>query len=142
MDLANCTNANLRKATRAVTQVYDAALQPSGLRATQFALLGALMKRGEMPLTQLADVMVMDRTTLTRNLKLLVEKGLIHIGPGADQRVRSISVTDDGGRAVKEATRHWRKAQSRLVDGLGEARWRSLLDDLAAERVSIGEQTL
>ena len=132
MDLANCTNANLRKATRAVTQIYDAALQPAGLRATQFALLGALAKRGEMPLTQLAEALVMDRTTLTRNLKPLVGKGLIQIGVGADQRVRSISLTEEGRHAVKEAAAYWRKAQSRLVKGLGQERWRSLLDDLAA----------
>ena len=85
-DVAGCTYANLRKASRAVGQVYDAALQRSGLKATQFTLLATLNARGDMPLSQLADVLVMDRTTLTRNLKLLVAKDLIHIAPVAPSR--------------------------------------------------------
>lgn len=77
LDVVNCTSATLRKATRVVTQVYDGALRPVGLRATQFNLLATLAISGDTPLTRLAEMLVMNRTTLTRNLKPLVGKGLI-----------------------------------------------------------------
>ena len=88
-NVAACTCANLRKATRVVTQVYDAALQPVGLKATQFTVLAVLAERGEAPLTRLAETLVMDRTTLTRNLKPLVREGFIRIEPGVDEAARS-----------------------------------------------------
>ena len=129
-DVIACTCANLRRATRVVTQVYDASLQPTGLRATQFTLLATLANRGELPLSRLAEVLVMDRTTLTRNLKPLVQKGLIRIDHGEDQRVRRISLTDDGRRVFQDALPYWQQAQAQLVEGLGYDRWSSLLDDL------------
>ena len=129
-DVITCTCANLRRATRIVTQVYDASLQPTGLRATQFTLLATLANRGELPLSRLADVLVMDRTTLTRNLKPLVQKGWIRIDHGADQRVRQISLTDDGKRVFQDALPYWQQAQTRLVESLGYDRWATLLDDL------------
>ena len=68
-DLAACACANLRKAARVVTQAYDKALKPTGLRATQFTVIATLATEGDAPLTRLAEALVMDRTTLTRNLK-------------------------------------------------------------------------
>ncbi len=131
LDLAACTCANLRMATRAVTQIYDAALQPSGLKATQLNLLAMLQGMGETPMTRLAEALAMDRTTLTRNLKPLVAKGLVVVEPDTDQRVRRIVLTEAGARALEAALPLWRTAQSRLVDGLGQARWSNLIDDLA-----------
>ena len=131
LDLANCTNANLRKATRVVAKIYDAALRPAGLRATQFTLIATLAGSGDTPLTKLADALQMDRTTLTRNLKPLVERGLVHIGQEEDQRVRVISLTRKGKTVLGEAVPLWREAQARLVHGLGEKRWSGFLDDLA-----------
>ncbi len=131
-DVAACTCANLRKATRVVTQAYDAALAPTGLRATQFTLLATLSRRPDLPLTQLAEALVMDRTTLTRNLKPLVGRGLIRVYQEADARVRRISLTDDGKRVLDDALPRWREAQSRLVETLGQDRWSGFLDDLAA----------
>ena len=131
-DAATCTCANLRKAARVVTQRYDAALQPSGLKATQFALLATLAKRGDLPLTQLAEALVMDRTTLTRNLKPLVENKFIRIDNEQDQRIRRIKLTAKGSRAFKNALPHWTAVQSKVVAGLGFKRWSGFLDDLAA----------
>ena len=71
LDPANCTFANLRKASRTVSQAYNDALRPAGLKATQFTLLATLNKRGEVSVSELAAALVMDRTTLTRNLKPL-----------------------------------------------------------------------
>jgi DNA-binding MarR family transcriptional regulator len=131
-ELTECACANLRKASRVVTQVYDAALQPTGLKATQFTLLANLATLGDLPLTRLADAMVMDRTTLTRNLKPLVAKGLIDIARDDDQRVRRIGLTPPGRAAFDEALPHWRNAQSRFVEGLGSEGWRNLLDGVGA----------
>ncbi len=130
LDLTACTCANLRKAARVVTQAYEAALQPTGLKATQFTLLATLSKRGDLPLTKLAEALVVDRTTLTRNLKPLVGKGFVGVGQDEDQRVRSISLTDAGKDILDEALPLWRKAQSRLVESLGRERWSDFLSDL------------
>ena len=127
-DLAACTCANLRKAMRAVTQAYDAALQPTGLKATQFTLLATLVGLGSLPLTRLAEAMVMDRTTLTRNLKPLIANGFVDITRDNDQRVRRIGLTRAGRAAFDDALPRWRAAQSRFVAGLGRERWRNLID--------------
>ncbi len=131
-DVAACTFANLRKATRAVTQFYEAALDPLDLTATQFTLLATLERRGPLRLTDLADALVMDRTTLTRNLKPLTERGLIEVGADEDKRVRRLSVSKAGAALIKQAMPLWREAQTHLVDGLGDGRWANLLDDLDA----------
>lgn len=130
VDLTACACANLRKAARVVTQVYDAALRPTGLKATQFTVLATLSNRGDLPLTRLAEALVMDRTTLTRNLKPLVRKGFVRIDQDEDQRVRRIGLTDAGRNRFGEALPNWRKAQSRIVEELGRERWSGFLDDL------------
>jgi DNA-binding MarR family transcriptional regulator len=132
MDLNTCTCANLRKTARVVTQAYEAALQPTGLKATQFTVLAALAIGGDEPLTRLAEALVIDRTTLTRNLKPLVRDGLVRIEQEEDQRVRKISLTDAGRRAFDDARPRWEEAQSRIVKKLGPARWSGFLEDLAA----------
>ena len=137
---ANCTCFNLRKAARAVTQVYDEALRPSGLKATQLSLLVNLARRGALPLTQLADALVMDRTTLTRNLKPLTARGLVAIEPEADRRVRRISLTDAGRKALDGAMPLWETAQRRMVVGLGDERWSGLLDGLSATVALVQER--
>ena len=129
-DVGACTCANLRKAARAVTQVYDADLRPTGLKATQFTLLATLAKPGDLPMTKVAAALVMDRTTLTRNLKPLVGKGWVRIDRGEDQRVRRISLTEAGQDILDQARPLWRKAQSRLVESLGHDRWSGFVDDL------------
>ena len=106
-DVAAFTCANLRKAARVVTQRYEAALQPTGLKVTQFTVLATLTKRGDLPLTHLAEALVLDRTTLTRNLKPLAGQGLITIENEWDQRVRRIKLTAKGSKAFKDALPHW-----------------------------------
>ena len=130
LNMALCTCAAVRKAARIVTQMFETALQPTGLKAGQVTLLAALSKQGGMPLTALAEMLVMDRTTLTRNLKPMVRDGLIRIETKKDQRVRLVGLTAKGRQKIAEATPLWAEAQSRLVDGLGAGRWSGLVDDL------------
>jgi DNA-binding MarR family transcriptional regulator len=117
---------------RVVSQAYDAALRPSGLRATQFTLLAVLAHKGKIPLTKLSEILVMDRTTLTRNLKPLLAKGWLEIGREKDERIRLISITGPGRTILAGATPLWREAQARVTVELGQMRLTGLIDDLNA----------
>jgi len=130
--LAECVCSNIRKAARAVTQLYDGILKPSGLRVTQFALLAVLASAGPTTITRLGQILVMDRTTMTRNLKPLVNQGLITIEAGQDQRTRVVALTASGREALAKALPLWEKAQTRVVEGLGRQRWSTLQADLSA----------
>ena len=127
-----CVCFNFRKAARAVTQLYDTALGPSGLRATQFSLLVALHLGGPVTISRLAREMVMDRTTLTRNLKPLEKHGLIEVVKGEDQRTRAVRLTTRGSEALATALPWWRRVQADVIDTMGESRWRRLMSGLAA----------
>jgi DNA-binding MarR family transcriptional regulator len=126
-----CACANLRKAARAVTQVFDEALGASGLRATQFTLLVTVRLAGEATVRELAEMMAMDRTTLSRNLKPLARDGLLEVRPGEDGRTRLARITPEGERAIGEAYPLWERAQKAVVGVLGEERYEALLGDVA-----------
>lgn len=128
---ALCTCFNLRKATRSVTQMFGAYMQPTGLGPTQFSLLAVLAQKGALSINQLADVLVTDRTTLTRNLKPVERQGLIEIRPGEDRRTRIVALTPAGRRTFDEALPLWREAQSEIIKRLGRKRWASLLSNLS-----------
>ncbi len=129
-----CTSANLRMAARAVTQFYDDALRAAGLKSTQFSLLAAAAIAGSLPITRLATQMAMDRTTLTRNLKPLVEAGLLIVEAGTDRRVRRVSLTEAGEAALDRAIPLWREAQTHMIDRLGDERWGEFLRLLQTAR--------
>jgi DNA-binding MarR family transcriptional regulator len=132
LNMALCSCAAVRKAARIVTQMYETALQPTGLKAGQVTLLVVLSKQGDMPLTTLADALVMDRTTLTRNLKPMVRDGFVKIDTETDQRVRKVGLTAKGTSKIEEAYPLWAEVQSRLVNGLGSERWSDLVVGLNA----------
>ena len=127
-----CACLNLRRAARAVTQLYDEALRPAGLLATQFPLLSVSARLGRPTVSQLAEVLVMDRTTLTRNLKPLERDGLLRTAPGRDRRVREVLLTKKGQKVLLAAYPFWRQAQARVARGLGRARMKHLIAGLTA----------
>jgi DNA-binding MarR family transcriptional regulator len=129
--VTDCTCFNLRKAARAVTQYYDDALRPSGLRSTQFSLLSTIKLMGAVSIGALAEEAVMDRTTLTRNLKLLEQEGLITVASGDDARVREVALTPAAHEKVAGALRYWKKAQAHMADAMGDDGVRRLLRDLS-----------
>lgn len=139
-DVTACTCDSLRKVTRVVTQAFNDALRPVDLRATQFSLLATLAGKGETPLTQLAEALVMDRTTLTRNLQPMVRRGLIHIGHEKDQRVRKVGITKAGNEVFENALPHWERVQVQISQKLGQERWSGLLDDLSATVDAVQER--
>jgi DNA-binding MarR family transcriptional regulator len=126
----DCACFNLRKAARAVTQLYEAALAPSGIHATQFSVLVALAVVDGAPLSRVADGLVMDRTTLTRNLRPLARRGWVRIEAGEDRRERSLSLTRSGRAALERALPLWQQVQTRLHKQIGGAHWVRLLADL------------
>jgi len=127
----HCTCFNVRRASRAVTEFYDGIMAPSGVKATQFTMLGAVALMGPASVTRLAEHLALDRTTLTRNLKVLSEQGLVAISAGEDRRERVVSLTDDGQAAIDRATPVWHEAQSALVEKFGAERWRRMIEDMA-----------
>ena len=131
-----CACFKVRKAARAITKLYEEVLRPSGLRATQFSLLMATRVMGPVTVVKLAQVMVMDRTTLTRNLQILEKRGLISIKPGEDRREREVNLTAEGMEALTKAMPLWEEAQNRVKKGLGEERLHNLLRDLS-EMISL-----
>lgn len=126
-----CACANLRKAARVVTQLFDGVLAPSGLKATQFTLLVTSRLMGETPVGELAGTMAMDRTTLSRNLKPLVREGFLEVRPGEDGRTRLVKVTPEGERALAGAYPLWQRAQEAVFTALGVDRYEALLGDTA-----------
>src|SRR5260221_10806675 len=128
-----CNCLAIRQAARHVTQFYDQLLSPSGLRATQFAILGRLSRSGPMTINELAAALVMDRTTLGRNLLPLERDGLIEIGPGAsDRRRREARLSSAGAARLAAARRSWAEAQTRFDEVFGAERATDLRDLLRA----------
>ena len=126
-----CVCFNTRKAARTVTQFYDEILKPTGLRVTQLALLPVVNLLGPVTVKRLAEAAVMDRTTLTRNLKPLEKKGLVSIETGEDLRERNVTLTELGREKLKEAYPLWEKAQNTIAGRLGEEGLNVLLGGLS-----------
>ena len=128
---AACACGRLRRAARAVTQLYDDALAPSGLRVTQFSLLRTLARLGPMRITALAGATLIDRTALSRNLDPLVARGLLLIVPGRDARTREVALTRAGAAAIRAAEPCWKRAQASVSKLLGKAQLDTLVATLA-----------
>ena len=135
-----CACLNLRKAVRVLTQAYDEKLRPAGVRSTQLPLLVTLAAEGTMTLSQLAEAVVMDQTTLSRNLKPLKERGLIEIRPGQDRRVREISLTRAGENVIRDSKPLWDEAQAKVSAELGIENVHTLIA-LSADIVSGANST-
>jgi DNA-binding MarR family transcriptional regulator len=134
--LAECACFDLRKATRAVSRMYDDFLRDAGVNVTQFSLLRVIRREKEISISTLGRYMVMDRTSITRALAPLERDSLINSRPGADRRIRIISLTKKGLKLVMHAEPKWRRAQEALMEAIGEDRWsamRSLLRDTTRE---------
>lgn len=118
-----CLCANLRRAARVVTQIYDEALRPSGLRTPQFTLLQVLNQAPGISQKQLARVLEFDSTTLTRTLDLMRQKGWVYAETGEDRRELRLFLTDGGLDEYQRVLPYWQVAQRRLKRELGEPGW-------------------
>ena len=126
----SCACSRLRRATRALTQLYDDALLPADLRVTQFVLLKTLARRGPMTISALAATLLLDRTALSRNLDPLAARKLVVVAKGSDARTREAQLTTAGRRALAAAEPHWVNAQARVAESVGAQRLQSLYDVL------------
>jgi DNA-binding MarR family transcriptional regulator len=118
-----CNCLALRQATRHVTQFYDRYLTSSGLRTTQFSILIKLRLEGPMTINALAKRLVMDRTTLGRNILPLEREGLVAIAPGrSDRRSRELRLTEGGAARLRTARSGWTEAQTRFEATFGGER--------------------
>jgi len=128
-----CVVYNLRRASRAVTQLYEEHLKPSGLLPTQFTLLAAVRVMGPVQMSRIAKELVLDRTTLTRNLRPLEREGLLSVAYSKnDQRLREISITNKGMKKLKLAIPCWQEAQNLTIKMLSTSRFDRMLGDLQA----------
>src|SRR5215472_2509152 len=130
--VAACAVHNLRRAARIVTGLYDEALAPSGLKATQLDVLITVWRSEGLTLSRIARRLAMDRTTLARNLEVLHRKGLITIATASDRRARRIHLTAQGRAVLEAALPLWEQAQASVVTTLGGSRWTGVLADLEA----------
>lgn len=128
--VSGCVCFGLRRAARSITHVYDAALRPLGLRATQFTVLNVVCALAPAAVTEIADAAIIDRTTLTRSLALLEREGFLRAVPSGDGRERRYALTASGERVLARARPLWEETQARVARVLGRERLDRLLDDL------------
>jgi DNA-binding MarR family transcriptional regulator len=125
-----CASFNFRRAARAVTRLYDQALQKFGIRSTQFSILVAVAKFQPVSISRLAAVLVTDHTTLTRSLGLMKRQGLLSISPRSIKRQRFLTLTAQGEKVLSEALPEWRNVQERFVQLVGADYWLKLRSEL------------
>ena len=134
--LEDCTCLAVRQAARHITQLYDQHLAGAGLRTTQYSILAKLRRHGPMTINVLADAMVMDRTTLGRNILPLEREGLLRAERGrTDRRSKELRLTDAGAERLKGAYEGWKTAQARFASAFGDDRaagLRALLREVSA----------
>src|SRR5712692_2185807 len=121
--LSPCVCSTLRMVSRAVTQLYDDVLRPSGLRVTQFSILATIARLGEANLRQLEDMLAIDQTTLTRSLNLLERDGVIERVPHPDGRIKAMKLTSKGRKALEAARLLWSQVQDKVLRELGTKAW-------------------
>jgi DNA-binding MarR family transcriptional regulator len=144
----SCNCAALRKASRRMSQFYDSALAPTGLKSTQFAMLAEIERRAEAPPTirDLAEKLVMDQSTIGQNLRPLEREGLISLVTDAsDRRSRRVKLTKTGRSKLAAALPLWRVAQERFESGFGKraaAELRTVLGAIARDQSLTGESEL
>jgi len=135
-----CACFQLRKASRAVTQLYDAALQPTGLRSTQFVLLAVARIEEPVSLPRLALALGVDRSTLSRNLGPLEADGLVRCARKAGRGGTTVRLSARGVRKLAAAVPYWARVQQAFTDGFGPDRWDALRQRLS-EAVDAARRT-
>src|SRR6202790_5223360 len=125
-----CASFNFRRTARAVTSLYDMALRETGIRSTQFAILVGIAKNQPVSMGALADVLVIDSTTLTRSLRLLQKEGLVAVSNRAAMRQRFLTITAKGEHTLARSLPAWRKAHEHFVATVGSEYWMELRNEL------------
>ena len=123
----DCLCANFRRSARALTQLYGEVMRPLGLRGTQFTILQALGRTGEVTQGVLGEILVMDSTSLSRTLKIMIRHGWVAERRGKDRRERLLRLSRKGTAQLKRALPLWEEVQTRLRRQIGEGAWNELM---------------
>jgi DNA-binding MarR family transcriptional regulator len=126
-----CVCANLRRASRALSRLYEDTLAAVDLTSTQMTVLMTLGRRGPTPLSEVAALLAMDRTSLYRALAPLEKRELVRIRGGVDRRAKEVLLTLDGERHLARAMPHWERVQTKFIEAYGRSAWKSLRDGLS-----------
>ena len=134
-----CHCTTLRYAAQTLTEIYDRVLAPSGLKVTQFVLLESILEdEAEKSITDLAQKLGSDRSTIGRNVRILARDGLVAMSIGSDRREHTVHITEKGREAVSLADPLWQKAQTAVADTLGQDQLKMLKTLLSQlEEISI-----
>jgi len=135
--ILDCTCFRIRRLSRQITQLYDEALRPTGLRVTQFSMLSALRNGGPMTVAALAQGLGADPTSISRALRPVIAKELAVLSEGPDKRSKSVALTDLGQAKLDAANPYWETAQSKVASLLSPD-WRERFDhqlDEVSERI-------
>ena len=124
--MEHCLNFSMRKANRALNKIYDRHLQGCGLKGGQFSILRVIDFYKQTTNTELQERMLIDQSTLSRNLKPLVRDGYISVSQGDDLRVKLLALSPEGKRLFAEATEHWQRAQKEVKQKLGKEETKKL----------------
>jgi len=125
-----CLCDSLRQATRAVSRLYDDEMRKVGLRTTQYALLAWLLAAGEARQKEIEELTFLDQTTLSRNLRPLIDAGWVAMRPGEDRREKLVRLTDAGAAKLQEARPAWERAQKQMRSLLPNGEWSDLMKRL------------
>lgn len=125
-----CASLNFRRTSRIVTRMYDTAMQESGVRSTQFAILVGIAKLQPVAMGNLAKVLMLDSSTLTRSLRLLENEGMIEISTRDAMRQRFLKLTHSGQKALQRSLPLWRAVHARFVAAVGADYWLKLRNEL------------
>lgn len=139
-DPADCANMNIRRASRCIGQFFDDQMKEANVLPTQFSLLILVDRLAPASISTIAETISMERTTLTRNLKLLERDNLVVQETGADARVRHYALTRHGKGVVERSWAHWQKAQDAFSLKFGAERWQSLQAELRALEQCLADQ--
>ncbi len=121
-----CACGSLRKASRAITRYFDDALRPCGLRQTQMPILVRLVVSNRISVTELAQQLVMDASSMTRSLKALAKRGFLTLKTGKGGHTQAVSLSPRGRALLTQALPRWEHAQKQFVTEFGPQRWQQL----------------
>ncbi len=126
-----CACANLRKAARNVTQAYEKKMEPTGLKVTQYYMLVNIARHNKISISNLGDIMLLDQSTVTRNVNILKKSGYVDIARDLnDSRIKFVSITDIGIAKLEEATPIWLQIQEKIGKEIGQEKYQDLLETL------------
>ncbi|WP_313237920.1 MarR family winged helix-turn-helix transcriptional regulator [Sporosarcina ureae] len=135
-----CASANLRTVSGSLTQLYNHLLKPTGLKITQYYMLGNIYTSPDISISKLGEMMLLDQTTVTRNLNILNEAGYVQIKrTEQDSRTKVVTITNLGYEKLNDATPIWLQVQEQIEGSIGKAEYMDLLDKLGVLQRVIDE---